>query len=173
MTAATAYQVVTFRVADDHFAADILAVERVLRYRQPQALPKLPEWIDGVIEYQGRVVPVIDLRRRFQIDYDATRPTTGGRIIVFAVGDDWIGAVVDAVLEVMTLPEAQISPPPPLFRGLKAEYLRGLVRRDGKLIIFLEVQRLLTTTERIALERALEEVPQGVADGGGRGGANG
>src|SRR5581483_1847383 len=62
MSVATAQQVVTFRLADDYFAADIFAVERVLRYTRPTPVPNLPDWVDGVIEYQGRVVPVIDLR---------------------------------------------------------------------------------------------------------------
>ena len=172
MSVGTAQQVVTFRLADDYFAADIFAVERVLRYTRPTSVPNLPDWVDGVIEYQGRVVPVIDLRRRFSIAESEVRPETGGRIIVFAVGDDWIGGVVDAVQEVMMLPEAQIAPPPPLFRGLSAEYLRGLVRREGKLFIFLEVQRLLTATEVLVLERALKDARDGRAGGGKRGKAD-
>ena len=175
MSETRSYQVVTFRVGDDEFAADIMAVERVLRYVEPTTLPNLPEWVDGVIEYEGRVVPVIDLARRFEIARESAEAdgSEGGgmtrRVIVFAVGDDWIGAVVDAVLEVVVIPEDRLSPPPALFRGLAAEYLRGLVRRaeaprgagasavsDG-LLIFLEVQRLLSATERLVLERAMVE----------------
>ena len=153
MTTATAQQVVTFRVGDDHFAADILTVERVLPYAPPTPVPNVPAWMDGVIEYGSRVVPVIDLRRRFGFDV-AGRPAGGGRIIVFAVADEWVGAIVDAVLEVMTLDPAQVAPPPALFRGLRAEYLRGLVRRDGRLTILLEIQRLLTATEQLELRQA-------------------
>lgn len=155
MTTKTAGQAVTFRLGDDHFAADISAVERVLRFARPRTVPSLPDWIEGVIEYQGRVVPVIDLRRRFGIGEDGTRPE--GRIVIFAAGAEWIGAIVDAVLEVTTFAADQMSSPPPLFRGLDAQYLRGLVRRDGRLIIYLEVARLLTATEQLVLERALRE----------------
>jgi purine-binding chemotaxis protein CheW len=173
MSEKTSQQVVTFRVGDDEFAADIMAVERVLRYAQPTVVPNLPEWVEGVIEYEGRVIPVIDLARRFEIER-ASRAEDGSegggvmrRVIVFAVGDEWIGAVVDSVLEVVVIPEERLSPPPAIFRGLSAEYLRGLVRRadakrggeaaapDGTLLIFLEVERLLSATERLVLERAM------------------
>ena len=153
MTTATSQQVVTFRVGDEHFAADVLAVERVLRHVEPMSVPNLPAWMEGVLEYQSRVVPVIDLRRRFGLD-EVGRPQAGVRIIVFRAGEEWVGALVDAVLEVVTIDPAQLSPPPPLFRGLKAEYVRGLVHRDGRMIILLEMARLLTATEHLELERA-------------------
>ena len=175
MSENTSHQVVTFRVGDDEFAADIMAVERVLRYAQPTVVPNLPEWVEGVIEYEGRVIPIIDLARRFEIERPdgASESSDGGattrRVIVFAVGDEWIGAVVDSVLEVVVIPADRLSPPPAIFRGLSAAYLRGLVRRAdakrggtasgaaGSLLIFLEVERLLSATERLVLERAMAE----------------
>lgn len=150
----TASQVVTFRIGGDEFAADILAVERVLRWTQPTPVPNLPPWVDGVLEYQERVVPVIDLRRRFGLAAERTG-STASRIIVFAVGDDWIGAVVDSVLEVLTLDAASVTPPPAMFRGLRADYLRGLVRRGGHIVIFLDVPSLLTATEQLELRQAM------------------
>lgn len=153
MTTATSQQVVTFRVGDEHFAADVLAVERVLRHVAPMPVPNLPAWMEGVLEYQSRVVPVIDLRRRFGLDDDG-RPEAGVRIIVFRAGEQWLGALVDAVLEVVNIDPARLSPPPPLFRGLKAEYVRGLLHRDGRMIILLEMERLLTATEHLELQRA-------------------
>lgn len=187
MSAAAASQVVTFLVGDDEFAADIMSVERVLRYVQPTPVPNLPDWVEGVLEHQGRVVPVIDLARRFGVvagsagSDGSSDGGAGRRIIVFAVGDDWVGAVVDTVLEVVVIPPEQVAPPPELFRGLSAEYLRGLVRRrgaaagaasqgtGGSLLIFLEVQRLLSATERLVLERAVREIPEGGRDAGGDG----
>lgn len=152
MTTATSQQVVTFRVGDEHFAADVLAVERVLRHVAPMPVPNLPSWMEGVLEYQSRVVPVIDLRRRFGLEAEGC-PAAGARIIVFRAGDEWLGALVDAVLEVVNIDPAQLSPPPPLFRGLKAEYVRGLLHRDGRMIILLEMTRLLTATEHLELQQ--------------------
>jgi purine-binding chemotaxis protein CheW len=148
---ATAWQIVTFRLGEDLFAADIFSVERVLRHQAPTPVPNLPEWVEGVIEYHGRVVPVIDLRRRFELPPRAAAAET--RILVFNSGGEWIAAVVDAVLEVAAVSDADLAPPPPLFRGLAGEYLRGIARRNGRLVIFLDVARLLSTTERLALQR--------------------
>jgi purine-binding chemotaxis protein CheW len=149
-----AQQLVTFQLGDDFFAADIYSVERVLRYQPPTAIPNVPEWVDGVIEYRGRIIPVIDLRLRFGLDRAPPRPQS--RILVFSVGNEWIGAIVDAVLEVASPTSEQLAPPPPLFRGLAAEFLRGIVRRNDRLIVFLEVTKLLTTDERLVLEQATE-----------------
>ena len=76
------------------------------------------------------------------------------RILVLAVGDEWLGVTVDSVHEVMSVPLEDVAPPPPIFRGLDAEYLRGLVRHEGSLIIFLDVTRILTSTERLELAQA-------------------
>jgi purine-binding chemotaxis protein CheW len=152
MMATPTLQIVTFRLADDLFAADIFAVERVLRWHQPTTIPNVPDWIEGVIEYQSRVVPVINLRKRFEMD--SAEPGNLTRILIFNSGGEWIAATVDAVLEVTVLDAKQLNPPPPLFRGLAGEYLRGVVRRNDKLVIFLDVPRLLSTNERLSLEQA-------------------
>jgi purine-binding chemotaxis protein CheW len=160
MSTTAASQVVTFRLGADLFAADIFAVERVLRYAAPTAVPSLPPWIDGVLEYRSRVVPVIDLRSRFGLERREPRPET--RIIVFAVDDDWVGVVVDAVLEVAAVDPTRLAPPPKLFRGLVGDYLRGLLKQGDALLIFLDVTRVLTSTERLTLQQSMHAV-QGVA----------
>ncbi|MGH7720670.1 MAG: chemotaxis protein CheW [Gemmatimonadaceae bacterium] len=147
-------QVVTFRLGEDLFAADIYCVERVLRYQKPTPVPNVPDWVEGVIEYQERIVPVVDLRERFGLERRAPRPET--RIIVFALDSDWVAARVDSVLEVVSLASQQLAPPPPLFRGLAAEYLQGILRVDDRLIVFLNVPRLLSSTDRLMLREAAE-----------------
>jgi purine-binding chemotaxis protein CheW len=156
MTApATASQIVTFRLNDELFAADIFAVERVLRYTPPTPVPNVPNWIEGVIDYQGRVVPVINLRRRFELP--AAPIPADARILVLSVEDEWVAATVDGVLDVSALDAARLAPPPALFRGLAASYVRGVVRRGERLVVFLDVARLFSTDERIVLERPAEE----------------
>ena len=148
-------KLVTFRLGDDLFAADIFSVERVLRHQTPRALPDVPPWISGVIEYQGRVVPVLSLRRRFELP--AVEATGQTRIVVLNARGEWIGIIVDSVLEVSVVEVGQLSEPPAFFRGLAGEYLKGIVRRGDereRLVIILDVEQLLSATERIALERA-------------------
>jgi purine-binding chemotaxis protein CheW len=149
-------QLVTFRVGDNLFAADILSVERVLRYAAPRPIPNVPAWLEGVIDYGGRVVPVIDLRARFEL---GAAPRRGSeRILVAVAGEDWIGAVVDGVDEVLTVANDELAPPPAIFQGLARQYLRALVRprtEEGPMIVVLDVAQLLTARERIVLEQAV------------------
>lgn len=156
MTAtATHAQIVTFRLGDELFAADIFSVERVLRYTAATPVPNVPAWIEGVIDYQGRVVPVVNLRRRFELP-DAAVPTDG-RILVLTVHDEWVAATVDGVLDVSALDAGRVAPPPALFRGLAAGFVRGIVRRGERLVVFLDVAKLFSTDERIVLERPADE----------------
>lgn len=148
-------KLVTFRLGDDLFAADIFAVERVLRFQQPTVVPEMPPWVEGVVEYQARVVPVINLRKRFELPDLPVRAET--RILVLNAGGEWIGAIVDAVIEVSGVPQEQLSDPPALFRGLSAEFLKGIVRQGERLVIVLDIERLLATTARLVLERTESE----------------
>ncbi|MBA3646097.1 MAG: purine-binding chemotaxis protein CheW [Gemmatimonadaceae bacterium] len=150
-------QIVTFCLGDDTFAADVFCVERVIEYQRPKSIPSVPDWIEGIIEYQSRIVPTINLRRRFELPEAAGAKVT--RIIVFNVEKEWIAAVVDSVHEVRTIDSASISAPPPMFRGLPCEYLRGVVREGDKLTIYLEIGRILSTNERILLREISEGSP--------------
>jgi purine-binding chemotaxis protein CheW len=152
-----ATQMVTFRLGDDTFAADVFCVERVIEYQRPKVIPNAPDWIEGVIEYQSRVVPTINLRRRFELPPAAQAAVA--RIIVFAVEKEWIAAVVDSVQEVRTVDSSVISPPPPMFNGLPCEYLRGIIREGDKLTIYLDIGRILSTNERIMLREIAEPTP--------------
>jgi purine-binding chemotaxis protein CheW len=145
-------KLVTFRLREDFFAAEIFAVERVLRYAPPTPLPDLPPYIEGVIDYQGRVVPLVNLRARFELP--AAPHGNETRILVLNVAGEWIGVVVDAVTEVAAFDRAAVSAPPKLFRGLAAEYLKGILRRGTRLVILLDVDHLLSSTDRIALQEA-------------------
>lgn len=145
-------KLVVFRLGEDLFAADIFSVERVLRYAAPTPVPDMPPYIEGVMDYQGHVVPVVNLRLRFELPAAAAAGET--RTLVLNVGGEWIGVVVDAVTEVASYDKGAVSAPPKLFRGLSAEYLKGIVRRGERLVIFLDVAQLLSSTERILLTEA-------------------
>ena len=146
-------KLVTFDLGSDVFAAEVFAVERVLRHVQPNSVPDVPEWIAGVIEYSGGVIPVVEMRRRMGLDPAEVSHDT--RILVFAASGGRIGAIVDAVHEVATIPKASINPPPPMFRGLAAEFVRGIAKVRDQLVVILDVDRVLTSADRIALDRAL------------------
>ena len=149
-------QVVVFRVGGQDFAFNIFHVQRILRYERPAPLPKAPSFLEGVLSVQGAVVPVIDLRKRFELLRAETGEET--RTMILEVEGGAVGAVVDAVVEVLRVGAAQVTPPPPVVRGLAAEYIQGIISVAGRTVILLQTARLLTSSERIAL-RALDTEP--------------
>lgn len=157
---AATVKLVTFQLGLDLFAADVFSVERVLRYAAPNGVPDVPEWIDGVIEHRGQVIPVVDMRRR--IGLPATDATPDTRILVLTTTEGWIGAVVDAVHEVASIASTTVSAPPPLFRGLAAEFVSGIAKIRDRLVVVLDVDRVLTSADRIAFETAVSRVEVGM-----------
>jgi purine-binding chemotaxis protein CheW len=161
-TSAPPSSVVVFRLGGTELGIDVLQVQEVLPYSEPLPVPRAPAFVEGVLELRGTIVPVIDLRTRFELEKTPPGPDT--RVLVVTLGEDRIGLIVDAVTDVLHLSPDQITPPPAYFRGLSAEYLEGIVRQDGKLRILLRIDRILTSEERLALLGAdLEPVPAGTA----------
>ena len=136
-------RLVTFRLGEHLFAAEIQAVQRVLRYEPPRALPDMPDWVEGVVDYHGTMVPVIDMRRRFGLS--ATAPGATARFIVCAATAGMAAMLVDAVLDVKPVQPSDVLDPPELFRGLTGEYLKGLTRRSGQLVVVLDIENLLAS----------------------------
>lgn len=136
-------RLVTFRLGEHLFAAEIQAVQRVLRYETPRPLPDMPDWMEGVVDYQGTMVPVIDMRRRFGLA--PTAPGQQARLMVCATPGGLVAMLVDAVLDVKPVQPSDLLDPPALFRGLAGEYLKGLTRRQGQLVVVLDVASLLVS----------------------------
>lgn len=148
-TAGDDIQLVAFRLAGQDFAFNIFQVERILRYEEPAPLPKAPAFLEGVLRYQNAAVPIIDLRKRLGVP--APREE-GTRTIVLEWDGAKLGAVVDAVTEVLQVPASSVAPPPPIVRGLAAEYIAGIVVREARTIVVFNTAKLLTATEKLALE---------------------
>ncbi|HEU4698067.1 MAG TPA: chemotaxis protein CheW [Gemmatimonadales bacterium] len=148
MNSADDIQVVVFRVGPQEFALDILQVERILRYETPAMLPQAPDFLEGVVRYQDAVVPVVDLRKRLEVDA-AVREET--RLMVVLLDDQRVGILVDEVREVLRVDSTTITAPPPMVRGLAAAYIAGIITRQDRTIVILNAGKLLTSTERLAL----------------------
>ena len=159
-------QIVAFRVGGDEFGLDVFSVHEILRHQPVTAVPQAPAFVEGVLEVRGTVLPVVDLRRRLEAPEVGLDVDT--RIVVVEFGGERLGLVVDAVREVLRVPETAVAEPPAYVRGLAAKYIRGLVRLEDRLIVLLDVERILSSEERIALERA-ELAPGQAPDGGAEG----
>jgi purine-binding chemotaxis protein CheW len=148
MNTADDIQVVTFRVGAQEFAFDILQIERILRYEPPARLPQAPDFLEGVVPYAGGAVPVVDLRKRFELDAPIREET---RLMIVDLGDQRVGVVVDEVREVLRVDSRTITAPSPMMRGLAAAYISGVVTQPARTIIILNGRKLLSSTERLAL----------------------
>ena len=144
-------QVVTFRVGGQEFAFDILQVERILRYEKPAELPRAPEFLEGVVRYQGGTVPVVDLRKRLEVAAAIGEET---RLMVLSLDGQRIGVLVDQVREVVRIHSAAIAAPPPIVQGLAASYISGILTMGDRTIVMLNALKLLTSTERVTLQAA-------------------
>lgn len=143
-------QVVTFKVGRQEFAFDILQVERILRYIAPSPLPKTPQFLEGVLSYGGGAVPVIDLRKRFELDAPIREET---RLMVLELEAQRVAVLVDEVCEVLRVDSTAIAAPGPVVSGLAAVYIAGIITRPERTIIILNSRKLLSSTERLVLER--------------------
>lgn len=148
MNTADHVQVVTFRLGPQEFAFDILQIERILRYEAPAPLPKAPDFLEGVIPYGSGAVPVVDLRKRFELEAPVREET---RAMVLDLGDQRVAVLVDEVREVLRVDSTTIAAPGPMVSGLAAAYIAGIVPRPGRTIIILNARKLLSSTERLAL----------------------
>jgi purine-binding chemotaxis protein CheW len=149
MTQGDDIQVVVFRVGGQEFAFNVFHVQRILRYQAPAPLPKAPAFLEGVLQVEGAVVPLIDLRKRFELGEAPLREET--RTMVLECGGIAVAVVVEAVSEVLRVPVEAVAAPPAMVRGLAAEYIHGIITLGGRTIILLQTERLLTSAERIAL----------------------
>ncbi len=142
-------QLVTFRLGNEEFSLDILRVQEIIRHMELTRVPRTPDFVDGVINLRGRVIPVLDLRKRFGLASDERTNET--RIIVVDVDNKTVGLKVDAVSEVLRLPADTVEPAPAIVTGAESDYIKGVGKLDGRLLILLDVEKILTKTERDAL----------------------
>ncbi len=115
-------------------------------------VPRAPQFMEGVINLRGQLIPIIDLRTRFGMP--RAEHTKNTRIIVTEIGAKRVGMVVDSVSEVLRVPTAQIEDAPEMLTGVDTEYIRGVGKVEDRLIILLELARIISTSERRELETA-------------------
>ena len=143
-------QLILFSLGRGNYGIPIDNINEIKKMEEITVVPKAPKFIEGVINLRGNVVPVIDLRKRFGMEnFDVTKKT---KIIIVEVGKRQFGVIVDSVAEVVTLAQDQIEPSLPTVSGLKAEFINGIGKMDGKLIIILEISKILQSTEDIQIE---------------------
>jgi purine-binding chemotaxis protein CheW len=150
MSSADERQLVVFQLGAEFYGVEIARVHEIIRLQTVTRVPRAPVFVEGVINLRGKVIPVVDLRRRFGLPLaDHTRAS---RIVVVELGDQVVGVVVDGVSEVLRVNGATVEPPSPVVAGVDSEYIHGIAKLDERLVILLDLDRVLAQTDRRALE---------------------
>lgn len=142
-------QIVGLELAGEHYGVEIGRVQEIIRMQSITAVPNGPAFIEGLTNLRGRVIPVMDLRKRFGLN---ASPTDGHhRIVVAEMGPHTVGLMVDSVSEVMRVPADAIEPPSTVVMTVESSYLRGVAKLGERLILLLDLGRILTDHEQHAL----------------------
>ena len=158
-------QLVIFDLAAETYGVDIGSVREIIRMQEITKVPRTPDFVEGVINLRGKVIPVIDLRKRFGFKQaEATKDT---RIVVVDIGGTDIGVVVDAVTEVLRLASDAVEPPTGVITTTDSDYLLGIAKLETRLIILLDLQRaLMMAVDAIASSpEADDDREEAVSDG--------
>ena len=151
-----------FDIADENFGIDIQGVVEILKPQKLFKIPELPDFVSGVISVRGEIIPVIDMRIRFGITEKAGKQ----RVVLIRLEENKVGLLVDNVTDIVEISEEKISKPPKLFKEFRAEFIKGLGQEhscvgakpsnNNKVIIILDIKRILTSEEKIKLKTSRE-----------------
>ncbi len=149
-------QVVGFRIGNETFGVRIASVREIVRVPEITSVPSAPETVEGVINLRGKIIPVMDLRKRFgHVDI---QPDKKNRILVVELQNKLIGLIVNAASEVLKIPPSEIEAPGSVFAEGESSYVTGVGKLKGRLIILLDVSKLLHQQEVKKLEEAADLV---------------
>ena len=168
-------QLVVFTLDSESYGVDISKVSGIERMQEITRVPRTPEFVEGVINLRGRVIPVVHLRKLFFLsEGEITKET---RIVVVDIGGEPIGVHVDEVTEVLTIPTDSIEPPSSVITSADSDYLLGIAKLEDRMIILLNLDKVLSgkqsaelagmsisTTEQISSDEFTEEVAQALEE---------
>jgi len=149
-------QVVGFRIGEETFGVRIGSVREIVRVPEITSVPNAQETIEGVINLRGKIIPVIDLRERF--GQTEIQPDKKNRILVVELENKLVGLIVNSASEVLKIPPSEIESPGSLFADSESSYVTGVGKLKGRLIILLDLGKLLHRPEFRKLEEAAEPV---------------
>lgn len=155
-------QFLTFGLADDVFAIDVIKAKEVLDFSEVTQVPQTPEYMLGVINLRGSVVPVIDMRRKFSMgEADRTRNSC---IVVVEVDVDGepvtVGALADSVREVLDLDPSQIEPPPRIGTKLNTDFIKGMGNLDDRFVIILDIDKVFSVDDLVLAKAIAEDIKE-------------
>ncbi|WP_017185285.1 chemotaxis protein CheW [Alkalibacillus haloalkaliphilus] len=138
-------KVIVFQLKDEEYGVPIENVGSIERIQEITRVPRAPRFVKGVMNLRGVITPIIDLRERF--DLEQTAYTESTRIIIVTIGDKNVGMIVDAANDVVDVPQNQVEPSPEVVGSVNADYIRGVAKIDQRLLVLLNLDKVLTEEE--------------------------
>jgi purine-binding chemotaxis protein CheW len=142
-------KVVIFKIENEEYAADIMQIEKILDYSKPVKIPETPSFIKGIIKYQDKILPIIDLKTKLHLSLNELN--NDSKIIVVRNGNKYIGLIVDMVLEVIDISIENIEETPEIIRCILNKYVSGLVKLNNRIVILLDTDKIVSIEEMIEL----------------------
>ncbi|WP_139904144.1 chemotaxis protein CheW [Clostridium thermarum] len=139
-------KILIFLVNGEYYATDIMEVERISSYQTPTKLPDSPAFIEGVINHEGYILPIMNLYKRFNLNNSYIGQES--KIIVAKENKGRIGIIVDLVSEVRDVKLSDIEPAPEVVAGISKRYIKGLIKLEDKIVVFLNLSTILTEEEK-------------------------
>ncbi len=138
-------QIVCFKIGKEEYGIDILQVQEILKLPKVTKLPKSLDYIMGVMDLRGKVIPIIDLSRKFRIASDNI--SGSNRAIVVDIGGKQVGLGIDSVSHVLKVDSKDIEPPPPVVKGISGKYIVGIAKMESGFIVVLDISKLFSKEE--------------------------
>ncbi len=148
-------QLVTFFIGNEEFAVDILNIQGINRMIEVTKVPNSPEFLEGIINLRGKVIPLVNLRKRLGLPTIVSDRST--RFIVVELGSKVIGFIVDSVNEVLRIGKEIIEPPPQMVTGVKSEFITAVGKLQDRLLILLDLDKILSKEEFQNIENTVNK----------------
>lgn len=147
-------QLVSFNIGEEEFGVDILKVQEIIRMLEITRVPNAPDYVEGVINLRGKVIPIIDLRKRIGMPSKDDDKDT--RIVVVEIDNKVVGFIVDSVNEVLRINENITEAPPPMVSGIDSEYITAIGKLNDRLLILLDLSRVLSSEDAKQIDEMIE-----------------
>lgn len=136
---------VTFRLGSGEYAIDIMQAKEIIKMEKITLIPNAPYFVEGVINLRGNIIPIIDLKKRFNLEESEGDKNTG--IIIAKIEDVDMGIMIDSISKVVSMANSDIQPPPSMLQGIGQRYIKGVGKMEDKLLVVLDLDKLFTNEE--------------------------
>ncbi|MBM7614840.1 chemotaxis protein CheW [Alkaliphilus hydrothermalis] len=143
-------QYVIFKLEKEEYGVDIMHVKEISEFKESMKVPNSPRFIDGLVNYRGVVTPIINLRKKFNLDLVEVSSNT--RIIIIYLNDKQVGFLVDDASQVLTIDQKDVDPAPEIITGVDQKFISGIAKIGERMIILLDLEKVLSEEEKKKIE---------------------